>query len=155
MKERQGWTFVILLLALVMLLLTPKANAESTIFVITWDPVTTTVDGQAIPPNDIEYVLYGRRGDDQFQVFLITTDTEWMGPSMPVGCYEFYAIARRIVTKLESVPSVTIGECVYPEGVDDPPLETEDPPPVVPEVDTHQPPGQVNPIKLEKRRVNW
>jgi len=143
------------LLALLAWLVTPLvAFAESQVFILSWDPVTTAVDGQAIPPNDIEYVLYGRRGDGNFDLFSIITETEWEGPPMPVGCYEFYVTARRIVTKLESEPSNVVGECVYPEDADDPPLEAENPPPVQPDVSTHQPPARVL-IQLEKRRVNW
>lgn len=132
-----------------------RGASQAQVLHLSWDHVTETTDGQMIPPDDIEYVLYGRVNDRDFDVFTIVTDNEWLGPVLPPGCYDFYLKARRIVSRQESVPSNTVGECIYADdgSVPDDDGGAVDPVPPT-NADQHLPPVPPR-ARIMKLDVNW
>lgn len=132
-----------------------EACAEATVFVISWSPVTLTIDGEALPAEDVEYMVYGRRNEGSYQIGVITTDTEWTTTAVPVGCYDFYVVARRIASGLESDPSLIVSECVYPNDAGTDLNSIESPGPVQPEIAMHSPPASPSGVQILKRQVNW
>ena len=147
--------FVVCLSMFLFVIFVTNTASASQVLHLTWDHVTTTTDGQLIPPDDIEYVLYGRINDRNFDVFTIVTDNEWLGPVLPPGCYEFFLKARRIVSRLESEPSNTVGECIYAEDGSVPEDQGEVVKPVQPtDVDRHSPPVPPR-ARVMKLDVDW
>ena len=143
------------LVSLLTFFLVVRYAEASTVFQLTWSPVTLDTEGKPIPANDIEYVLYGRDDNmDTFQMFAVLKETTWLGPAMRPGCYYMYVTARRIASRLESVPSNEVTACVYPDGGEQIADDGETVLVPEPDVDSHSPPSPPD-ITVETLQVEW
>ena len=72
---------------------------------VSWSSVAEDTDGNPIPQNVLEYIVYGSRDGSPFVALGRTPTNTAMTEELPLGCYEVYVTAYRKDEMLESAPS--------------------------------------------------
>jgi len=120
------------LLVLITALLLFMEAAEPADLQITWDRVTTDVNGDPIAA-EIQYKIHAMlAGQAEFKSYVQTPDTIFIVPLTEYGCFSVYITAIRMDSLTESVPSNVEDECFYADDA---------PPQDIPQGDPD--PGQV------------
>ena len=122
-----------LLIILTALLLTMEV-AEAADLQISWDRVTTDVNGDFISA-EMQYKIYAMMaGQTEFKSYVQTPDTMFIVPLTQYGCFSVYITAIRMDSLTESVPSNGVDVCYY--AVDAPAQD-------IPQVDPEPEPVQI------------
>lgn len=100
---------------LLFILIGPGVHAAG--LTVSWSSVAEDIDGNPIPQNVLEYIVYGSRDGSPFVALGRTPSNTAMTEELPLGCYEVYVTAYRKDEMLESIPSERAAQCL--DGNDD------------------------------------